>query len=352
MSKQQKTTNEGQTTLTRRQLTSLIIVLIFFFAACALALILRPRQTNPISRSAFMLNTYVTVTLYDSDDEDILEGCLNICHDYEERLSKTIPTSEISMMNHRKPGQNSFVLKKDTADLIREGLHYSEVSDGSYDISIEPLSSLWDFTSGKAVIPPADQIAAAARRVNYKNLKLDQDTLTFLSPDTTIELGSIAKGFIADRMKDYLLSKGVKSAIINLGGNVLCVGELPGRRPFHIGLQKPFADHSEVIANLSIKDLSVVSSGVYERHFVKDGKNYHHILNPKTGFPYDNGLVAVTIVSPRSVDGDALSTTCFSMGLEKGMALVNSLDGIYGYFITNDEKVHYSNGAQKLLVQP
>lgn len=351
MSNKQKTTNE-QPPLTRRQLTILLTVLILFFAACSMALFFRPKQTKAISRSDFLLNTFVTVTLYDSDDESILDECLNICREYEDRLSNTIPTSEISQMNHRKPGQNTFVLKKDTADLIREGLHYSAVSDGAYDITIEPLSSLWDFTSGKAVIPPADQIAAAAKRVNYKNVKLDGDTLTFLSPDTTIELGSIAKGFIADRMKDYLLSKGVKSAIINLGGNVLCVGELPGGHPFHIGLQKPFADHSEVIANLSINDLSVVSSGVYERHFIKDGKNYHHILNPKTGFPYDNGLVAVTIVSPLSVDGDALSTTCFSMGLDKGMALINSLDGIYGYFITNDEKVHYSDGAKKFLVQP
>lgn len=352
MSNKQKTTNTEQPPLTRRQLTILITALILFFMACAMALLLRPKQKEAISRSDFLLNTFVTVTIYDSQDEALLDECLNICRGYEDRFSTTIPTSEIAQMNHRKPGQTTFELTKGTADLIREALHYSTVSDGDYDITIEPLSSLWDFTSGKAVIPPSDQIEAATKRVNYKNVKMDGDTLTFLSPDTTIDLGSIAKGFIADRMKDYLVSKGVKSAIINLGGNVLCVGKMPDGRPFHIGLQKPFADHSEVIADLNIDNLSVVSSGVYERHFVKDGKNYHHILNPRTGYPYDNGLVAVTIVSPLSVDGDALSTTCFSMGLDKGMALINSLDNIYGYFITSDEKVHYSKGAKKFLVQP
>lgn len=104
-------------------------------------------------------------------------------------------------------------------------------------------------------------------------------------------------------MKDYLTESGVESAIINLGGNVLCVGERTNHQPFRIGLQKPFADYATVFADLNIDDMSVVSSGVYERHFEENGVNYHHLLNPKTGYPYQNGLVAVTIVSPRSVDG-------------------------------------------------
>jgi thiamine biosynthesis lipoprotein len=180
-------------------------------------------------------------------------------------------------------------------------------------------------------------------------VKLDGNTLTFLSPDTTIDLGSIAKGYIADRMKDYLTESGVEGAIINLGGNVLCVGERTNHQPFRIGLQKPFADYATVFADLNIDDMSVVSSGVYERHFEKNGVNYHHLLNPKTGYPYQNGLVSVTIVSPRSVDGDVLSTTCFSMGLDKGLELINSMDGIYAYFITDDYKLIYSDGAEAFI---
>lgn len=337
--------------MNRRKLTILIGALVIFFAACGLALGLRPKHTQPISRSDFLLNTFVTVTLYDSEDEEILNQCIALCREYENRFSRTIKTSEIYRLNHRSPEETVFQLSKDAADLIREGIHYSQVSGGAYDLTVEPLSSLWDFTDGNAVIPPEDEISAAAAKVDYRNLKLEGDTLTFLSPDTTIELGSIAKGFIADRLKEYLLSQGVTSAIINLGGNVLCVGHLPEGRPFRIGLQKPFADRNELIANLNIDDLSVVSSGVYERHFVVDGKNYHHILSPETGYPYDNGLIAVTIVSPRSVDGDALSTTCFSLGLDKGMELVNSLHGIYGYFITEDGTVYYSDGARNLLAE-
>ena len=223
------------------------------------------------------------------------------------------------------------------------------VSHGAYDLTIEPLSSLWNFTSDEHVIPAEDDITAAAERVNWKNVKLDGNTLTFLSPDTTLDLGSIAKGYIADRMKDYLTESGVESAIINLGGTVLCVGERTNHQPFRIGLQKPFADYATVFADLNIDDMSVVSSGVYERHFEENGVNYHHLLNPKTGYPYQNGLVAVTIVSPRSVDGDVLSTTCFSMGLDKGLELINSMDGIYAYFITDDYELIYSDGAEAFI---
>ena len=150
-----------------------------------------------------------------------------------------------------------------------------------------------------------------------------------------------------DKIKEFLLSKGVKSAIINLGGNVLCIGSKPDKTPFRIGIQKPFADRSETIATVDITDQSVVSSGIYERFFEKDGQLYHHILNPKTGYPYDNSLISVTIICDSSTDGDGLSTSCFALGLEKGMELINSLPDVHSVFITSDDKLHYSENFQK-----
>ncbi|MDF2888702.1 MAG: ApbE family lipoprotein [Lacrimispora sp.] len=308
------------------------------------------RKIEPISKSGFLLNTFVTVTLYDKDDPKILNECLDICRSYENIFSKTIEGSEVYKINHRSTQESSVKLSPDMAALLSKGLYYSRISNGDFDVTVEPLSSLWDFTAPNPIIPPSDEISAAVKKVGYQNLKLDDDTLIFLSPDTSIDFGAIAKGYIADRMKDYLLEQGVKSAIINLGGNVLCVGKKPDGSPFKIGLQKPYADRNETIETLNIEDMSVVSSGVYERHFVKDGVNYHHILNPRDGYPYDNGLVSVTILSKLSVDGDALSTTCFSMGLEKGMELLNSMDDVYGVFITADGSVHYTEGAKDFLV--
>ena len=252
-------------------------------------------------------------------------------------------------MNHRSGGQTEFELSDDTASLIATGLKYCKISGGAFDITLEPLSSLWDFTSGSPQVPDGADIAAAAARVDYRNLRLDGNHLTFLSPDTTIDLGSIAKGYIADRLKDYLVEKHVESAIINLGGNVLCVGGLPDGTDFHIGLQKPFAGRTETFANVAVNGMSVVSSGVYERHFELDGVNYHHLLDPKTGYPYQNGLVSVTILSPRSVDGDALSTTCFSLGLEDGMALLDSIGDVCGIFVTEDGEIYYSEGAEEYV---
>lgn len=335
--------------MNKRTQNGLLIAAAALVLGCGAMTAIHPKQADPVSRSDFLLNTFVTVTLYDSTDETLLDDCMELCREYENRFSKTISSSEIYQLNHRSPEETTFSLSEDTASLLRTGLRYCKLSDGAFDFTIEPLSSLWNFSSGKAVIPPPEQIAAAAAKVDYKTVLLQDTSLTFLSPDTTLDLGSIAKGFIADRLKEFLVSKGVKHAIINLGGNVLCVGGKTDQDPFLIGLQMPFEDHNTTFANLEICDQSVVSSGVYERHFVIDGVNYHHLLNPKTGYPYENGLISVTIVSPDSVDGDALSTTCFSLGLEKGMALIDSLDDTYAFFMTEDKEVHYSEGAKNLL---
>lgn len=178
-------------------------------------------------------------------------------------------------------------------------------------------------------------------------MQIQEHKVLFMEEGMSIELGAIAKGYIADKIKAYLIEQGVGSATINLGGNMLCVGTKPSGAPFRIGIQKPFADHSQVVGIVDIDDLSVVSSGIYERYITVDGKQYHHILNPATGYPYENGLVSVTIISPKSVDGDALSTSCFCLGLEDGMKLVESQPDCYGIFITSDGELHYSQGLEE-----
>ena len=169
-------------------------------------------------------------------------------------------------------------------------------------------------------------------------------------PGMGIDLGGIAKGFIADDLKKYLLGQGVKGALINLGGNVLCIGGKEEGEPFYVGIQQPFAQRSQTIAAVAVKDVSVVSSGIYERYFkTEDGAMYHHIINPVTGYPYKNDLLGVTILSENSVDGDGLSTACFALGREKGIEYINSLEGVYAVFITEDEKLWYSDGFEQFL---
>ena len=228
--------------------------------------------------------------------------------------------------------------------MIEKGLYYSELSGGAFDITIEPVSSLWDFTSGEKIVPDAETIAEKQACVGYEDVELKGNKLRFKKEGMGIELGAVAKGYIADKVKEYLVSEGVKSTVIDLGGNVLCVGEKPDGKPFKIGIQKPFADRSETVSAVEIAGTSVVSSGIYERYFEKDGKLYHHILDPATGYPYENGLVSVTVLSEESADGDGLSTACFALGLEKGLELIEQTPDTEAMFITEDGEMHFSKG--------
>ena len=225
------------------------------------------------------------------------------------------------------------------------------MSNGAFDITIGSVSSLWDFTAESPKVPDSGRIAEALTHVDYTSVSVSDNgdgTYSISKPDDVIlDLGAVAKGYIADKIKDFLEENGVKRAIINLGGNVLCIGKKTNTDNFGIGVRKPFAANNEVLVALSVDDSSVVSSGNYERYFyADDGTFYHHILNPATGYSYDNDLSDVTILSKDSLTGDCLSTTCFCLGLDDGMKLIESLDGIEAVFVTNEGEIHYSSGAK------
>lgn len=302
---------------------------------------------SPISAMSYdLLNTVVTIQLYDTTDYTILNECFALIDRYEQIFSRTKETSEVYKINHST--ETSFTISDELRELITLSLTYCNLSEGAFDISIAPLTSLWDFTGAehKSSVPDAQALAEALTSVDYNAIQLNGNTLTFLKPDMQLEFGAIAKGFIADKVKEYLVSRGVTSGIINLGGNILLIGEKPDGSAFHVGIQKPFEDRDSVLVAISeLKDVSMVSSGIYERYFYdENGTFYHHILDPKTGYPYDAGLLQVTIISPSSAMGDALSTSCFALGLKKGLELVQSLPDVYAVFITADGQLHFSDG--------
>lgn len=319
---------------------------------------------EPISISSIKLNTAVQITIYDSQDKALLDDCLALCDKYELVFSRTNEKSELYKLNHRKDtsdkdpnadGQttpypvsgtaDTWHISEDLASLLSQGLSITRESDGAFDIAIAPLTSLWDFTAEDPKVPDDAAIQKALPLCSSDGVTIDGQDITLPSDDIQFDVGAIAKGYIADRMKDLLVKKGVKSAIINLGGNVLCIGSKPDGTPFKVGIQKPFADRNETEAVMDIAGKSVVSSGIYERCFKQGGKLYHHILNPQTGYPYDNGLISVTIISDQSVDGDALSTTCFALGLEDGLKFAEK-KGVQAVFITEDYELHYTDGFQ------
>ena len=309
-------------------------------ALCMLSLSGCTTHQDPVSRTDILFDTVVTITLYGPGQEELLDSCFALGREYEQLFSRTIETSEISQIN--APKGQPVVVSDDTAALIEAGLYYSELSGGAFDITIAPLSSLWAFGEEDASVPEPEAIEEALSHVGYQQVHLDGSTVWLDDPEAALDLGAIAKGFIADKMKEYLLSQDVSSAIIDLGGNVLTIGCRPDGEAYRIGIQRPFAEQYELTGILPVEDSSVVTSGVYERYFYEGDTLYHHILNPSTGYPYVYNLLSVTILSPRSVDGDGLSTTCFALGLEEGTRLIESLDGIGAMFITDDYEIHWA----------
>ena len=322
-------------------------------------------EKEPISISSIKLNTAIQITIYDSQDKSLLDDCLALCDRYELIFSRTNENSELYKLNHRisdsvvsnqtietqtTPYQvngttNTWHISEYLAALLSQGLSITRESDGAFDIAIAPLTSLWDFTAEDPKAPDDADIQKVLPLCSSDGVTIDGQDITLPSDDIQFDVGAIAKGYIADRLKDFLVKKGVNSAIINLGGNVLCIGSKPNGTPFKIGIQKPFADRNETEAVMDIAGKSVVSSGIYERCFKQGGKLYHHILNPQTGYPYDNGLISVTIISDQSVNGDALSTTCFALGLKDGLKFAEK-KGVQAVFITEDYELHYTDGFQ------
>lgn len=299
-------------------------------------------NTAQISDTGFCLDTVITITLNGTEDETLLADSFTLINDYENLLSRTREGSDIWNINNS--GGKPVDVSEETASLIETALNYSELSDGAFDITIAPVVSLWNFSDNSGTIPNSDVLAAALAHVNYKNVQLDGTAVTLADSETAIDLGGIAKGYIADRLKDFLEEKGVKSGLIDLGGNILTIGTKPDGNSWNIGIRRPFAGSAELAATVRCKDLSIVTSGSYERYFEKNGTIFHHILDPKNGYPTENGLTSVTILSEHSTDGDALSTTCFVLGLEDGLKLAESLDGIEAMFITEDEELHFTSG--------
>lgn len=297
--------------------------------------------STPMSRYSFeYLDTVIDIKIYDAVDESVLDGCFSIIAEYEDKLSRTLEGTQVYRLNEN----GTVEMDDDVLELMKKGLYYSELSGGVFDITVEPITSQWDFKAETPALPDAQALAEAVKHVDYTKLTIRGNQVSLTDPESGVDLGAIAKGYIADRVKDYLVSEGVTSAIINLGGNVLCVGKKPDGSTFNVGLQYPFGARSDLIAIVQIDDFSVVTSGIDQRNFTIDDKLYHHILNTQTGYPCENGLLSVTIISEKSVDGDGLSTTCFALGLEKGLELIDSIDGIYAAFVTEDYEIHYSDG--------
>ena len=312
--------------------------LILILSASVLSGCSSPGKMESISMTGLYFDTVVQIEVWGAN-RAVLEECENICERYEQLLSPSIATSEVSLINRAQGAP--VTVSEETAELIRLGIEYGELSDGKFDITVASATDLWNFRDNEEKeLPDSDRLAEAVSHIDYRSVQIDGETVTLADPKAKIDLGGIAKGYIADKLKEYLQNQGVEHALINLGGNMLALGGRPDGSDFKIGIQEPFAADGTVLTSLSVSDQSVVSSGNYERYFEKDGVIFHHILDPDTGYPIQNDLYQVTVISDSSVQGDALSTTCYALGLEEGMELIKHMDGVEAVFVTSTLEIH------------
>ena len=315
---------------------------------CALSLTgCASAQQKKQTAIGFYLDTVITLTAY-VDDAAVLNDALEECGRYERLLSRTVEGSDVWRINHAQ-GQPVEV-SGETVELLETARQVSALSGGMFDVTIAPVSTMWDFTSGAAVVPDAGAIARAAALVDYTRVEIDGNRVT-LPEGMMIDLGGIAKGYIADAVKGYLEDRGVKSAILSFGGNIVAIGMKPDGSPWRVGIQdidRPTGEYMLVARNFGG---STVTSGIYERGFDLDGVRYHHILDPNTGWPIQNELASVTIFSQSSMWGDALATSAFALGTEAGIAMIEGLEDIEAVFIARDRTPSYTSGAGEYMVE-
>lgn len=308
------------------------------------------KSSDPITNSEILMGTVVTVTLYDSIDKSILTKVFDKVKDLESILSINENGTLVDKINENA-GISPVKVDDDTFTIIKKGIEYSNLTNGLFDISIGPLVKLWSIGLPEAKVPTLEEINEKLPLINYNDIEINEDEKTvFLKrKGMMIDLGGIAKGYTADVISNILTEEGVKSAIINLGGNVYTHGTKVNGTNWNIGIQNPFSDRGDIVGTISISNKSIVTSGIYERYIDQDGVKYHHILNPKTGYPYDNEIAGITIISDNSVDGDALSTSVFAMGLDNGLEFINTLNGIDAIFVTKDNKVYITDGIKDIF---
>ncbi len=362
----------------------MLIFLAMTLAGC------KSRSVGSVSGTGFYFDTIISVTVYGTDDQTIVNELMDECRRYEKIFSPTMTDSELYKLNHAVPEGTAAMwpVSEDLYNCIEKAYKFSKLTDGRYDITVRPVSELWDFKSEDPVVPDESLISEKLKYVDYRNIiprgkwedweqmngsEGEQDNTSGkdntvyeyrvdITGGTMIDLGSVAKGYIGDKLCEYLKDKGYDSAIISLGGNVQCLGgklnENGEFENFRVAVKSPFPESgtdgsSEPYADvLSVKDVAVVTSGIYERCFEKEGKLYHHILDAGTGYPADNDLASVTIVAESGFDADILSTVCFLAGYEETVDRLKKAGETGNFeaeFIYKDGTVRKTEGFDKFF---
>jgi len=310
--------------------------LIFFSVSCA---------KEETSRTDFALGTVCSVTLFENGRKDIYDEIFSRIHEIENLMSANIADSDVSRIN-AAAGIEPVQVQKDTFKVIERAVYFAELSDGAFDPAVGPLVSLWDI-SGKPRVPSKKEIDSVLPLINWRNIEMYArlSTVYLTQHGMALDLGGIAKGYAADEAAKIIRSYNITRAKIDLGGNIIMIGARADNNPWRVGIQDPGENRGSIIGILQIPEKTVVTSGVYERNFEKDGVFYHHLLSVTDGHPIKNDLLSVTIIDDISIDADALSTAVFVLGYEKGLSLLENYGKAQAVFVFQDKNVIATPGV-------
>lgn len=303
-----------------------------------------------VEKTEFIFGTLVSLKLYEPVSDSEFLSVFEALRGIEGRMTAKGASGELAAINSNA-GVAPVQVSAETLKVIVTAKSYAEASEGAFDPTVLPLVSLWGIGTEGAKVPTQQEIDRARAQTGYKDLIIDEDNSTvFLSrAGMGLDLGGIAKGYGADQTAAKLKALGVESGIINLGGNVFALGNRADGSPWRVGVQNPESQRGEYLGICTVHDQTLVTSGIYERYLEADGKRYHHIIDLKTGYPVENQLAGVSILSKDSMEADALSTSCFVLGPEKGLHLVESLPDTEIMFITKDKKIMMTEGFAKVF---
>ena len=303
-----------------------------------------------ISDNAFLLDTIVNIKIYyDSRhpvNPSIIEEAFALMSSYENLYSVHIENSDLDNLSINA-GRAPVKVSSYTYDLIKTSVYYSQITDGLFDITTGPLIDLWAIDPPDGHIPTQAELKATLPLIGYQRIRFYQDGSVMLKDtDMIANLGAIAKGDITDKAKDFLIENGVTSAIINAGGNVITIGSKPDGTSFSVGVQDPNDVRGAYLLVINANNKAVVSSGDYERYFEVDGVRYHHILNPFTGYPVNTNISQITIVTNQGITADALSTSVLLLGIQDGLALIESMENVDAVLITKDNNIYITENLR------
>ena len=307
-----------------------------------------PIVKEPTSITETMLHTVVQMQVYHEGVEDVMQEAIDYMAEMETLLSTNVEGSDVYRIN-RNAGIEPVEVQPETMEIIKRSIQIAEESDGLFDISIGVLTDLWQIGSDDARVPEESEIIEAVNLIDYEKISIDEENMTVMLEEEgmSLELGGISKGYIGSGIVEIFEENNITTAIINLGGNVVVMGTSPSNEDgWNVGVQDPDEVRGEIVGTQRVINAAIVTSGIYERYLEVDGTKYHHIMDPRTGYPLDNEISGVTVFAPTSFDGDSYSTALFLMGIEEGIEFINSKDGFEVAYVDKEGGVHLSAGIQ------